>query len=129
MGLEVLHLVMSPQSPIPTSTSGQQQQPQTGAISSCGGGAITQEDLELLVLVQESIRVAVGVFDHLIQYDALDHNDDEMALHYQPINAASMMSAVIAPMKLEAQRKEVFLSGNLMNLRLLDTEVSAGILL
>ena len=136
MGLELLNLAMSQQSfttSTAISTRGQQQSSlsnqQLSARSTHGaGGGITQDDHELLLMVQESIRVAVGVFDHLIQYDALDNNDDEMLLHYQPIKAASMMNVVIAPMTLEARSKEVLLLGNLIDLRRLDSEAASGTL-
>ena len=114
MGLELLNLMASKQ--LQSSTKIPIMDKKKTTVSSRDNKKINDEH-DVLWLVQESIRVAVGVFDHLIQYDALDHNDDEMALHYQPINAASMMSAVIAPMKLEAQRKEVVLLGNLVDLR------------
>ena len=136
MGLELLNLVMSQQS-FTTSTAISTRGQQLSALSNqqlstrstrgaVAGGGITQDDHELLLMVQESIRVAVGVFDHLIQYDALDNNDDEMLLHYQPVKAASMMNVVIAPMTLEARRKEVLLLGNLIDLHRLDTEAAAG---
>ena len=119
MGLELLNLAMSQQLPFTTPTEQQSTADGTGIV-------FTHEDHEALLLVQESIGVAVSVFDHLIQYDALDRVDDAMDLHYQSINAANMLNIIIAPMKLEARSKEVTLIGNLIDTRQLNPTAAAA---
>ena len=123
MGLELLSNLTTSSSSTTTTTI-----PTTNTKKTVNGmhDAIIHDEHDVLWLVQESIRLSVSVFDHLIQYDALDHNDDEMALHYQSINAANMMNVVIAPMALEACRKDVMLSGNLVDLRRLSPTASSA---
>ena len=122
MGLELINLMASKskQSPPTLPTTDKKK----SVVDSHDTAA--HEERDVLWLVQESIRVAVGVFDHLIQYDALDNNDDEMLLNYQTINAASMMNVVIAPMILEARSKDVILLGNLLDLRRLSPAASTA---
>lgn len=121
MGLELLNLAVSQKLPPITTPTGHQT-------TENGAGNVfnvfTQEDHEALILVQESIRVAVNVFDNLLQFDALDREDDAMDLKYQSINAASMLNKIIAPMKLEARSKEVTLVGNLIDCRQLSPTAS-----